>query len=88
LIRKYQHHHLSYRHRLCRNLFHNRSFLLTEYVGDFGYSHGMQLTSLYPGRRNAIDGYLVFEVPVSLTPENAYADIAFNGNIVEFWKLV
>jgi hypothetical protein len=60
----------------------------TEYVEDFGYSHGSQLAYLYPGRSNAIDGYLVFEVPASLTPEKAYAEIAFNGNTVGVWKLV
>jgi hypothetical protein len=60
----------------------------TEYVEDFGYSHGAQLAFLYPGRSNAIDGYLVFEVPASLTAEKAYAEIAFNGNTVGVWKLV
>jgi hypothetical protein len=30
----------------------------------------------------------VFEVPASLSPENAYAEIAFNGNTVGVWKLV
>jgi hypothetical protein len=60
----------------------------SEYVEDFGYSHGAQLAYLYPGRSNAIDGYLVFEVPASLTPEKAYAEIAFNGNTVGVWKLI
>ncbi len=60
----------------------------TEYVEDFGYSHGTQLAYLYPGKSNAIDGYLVFEVPASLTPEKAYAEIAFNGNTAGVWKLV
>lgn len=60
----------------------------SEYVEDFGYSHGAQLAYLYPGRSNAIDGYLVFEVPASLTAEKAYAEIAFNGNTVGVWKLV
>jgi hypothetical protein len=59
----------------------------SEYVEDFGYSHGMQLAYLYPGKSNAIDGYLVFEVPASLTPEKAYAEIVFNGNEAGVWKL-
>jgi hypothetical protein len=59
----------------------------SEYVEDFGYSHGSQLAYLYPGKSNAIDGYLVFEVPASLTPEKAYAEIVFNGNDVGVWKL-
>jgi len=48
----------------------------------------MQLTYVYPGRSNAIDGYLVFEVPALFTSEKAYAEIAFNGNIVRVWNLV
>jgi hypothetical protein len=59
----------------------------SEYVEDFGYSHGTQLAYLYPGKSNAIDGYLVFEVPASLTPEKAYAEIVFNGKEVGVWRL-
>jgi hypothetical protein len=59
----------------------------SEYVEDFGFSHGMELAYLYPGKSNAIDGYLVFEVPASFTPEKAYAEIVFNGNEVGVWKL-
>jgi hypothetical protein len=33
----------------------------TEYVEDYGYSHGSQLAYLYPGKSNAIDGYIVYE---------------------------
>ena len=62
-------------------------FFGSEYVEDFGYSHGMQLAYLYPGRSNAIDGYLVFEVPASFIPEKAYAEIVFNGKDVGVWKL-
>ncbi|MCJ7742902.1 MAG: hypothetical protein MUO95_09515, partial [Methanoregula sp.] len=58
----------------------------TEYVEDFGYSHGAQLAYLYPGKSTAIDGYLVFEVPVSHTPEKAYAEII--QRTVGVWKLV
>jgi len=59
----------------------------TEYVEDYGYSHGAQLAYLYPGKSNAIDGYLVYEVPSSLTPEKAYVEIPFNANTVGVWKL-
>jgi hypothetical protein len=59
----------------------------SEYVEDFGYSHGTELAYLYPGRSNAIDGYIVFEVPASLTPDKAYAKIEFNGYQVGVWKL-
>jgi hypothetical protein len=59
----------------------------SEYVEDFGYSNGTELSYLYPGKSNAIDGYLIFEVPASLTPEKAYAEIEFNGYQVGVWKL-
>lgn len=59
----------------------------SEYVEDFGYSHGMELAYLYPGRSNAIDGYIVFEVPASLALEKTYAKIEFNGYQVGVWKL-
>ena len=62
-------------------------FFGTEYMEDYGYSHGLQLACLYPKKSNAIDGYLVYEVPASLTPENAYAEIVLNGNEVGVWKL-
>ena len=59
----------------------------SEYVEDYGYSHGTQYAYLYPGKSNAIDGYLIFQVPASLTPDKAYAQIEFNGNEVGVWKL-
>jgi len=59
----------------------------SEYVEDFGYSHGDQAGFLYPGKSNAIDGYIVYEVPASLTPDKAYAQVAFNGNDVGVWRL-
>jgi hypothetical protein len=59
----------------------------SEYVEDFGYSHGMELAYLYPGKSNAIDGYIVFEVPASLTLEKTYTRIEFNGYQVGVWKL-
>ena len=59
----------------------------TEYVEDFGYSHGSQFAYLYPGKSNAIDGYLVYEVPASLSVEKAYVEIVFNGKTTGVWKL-
>jgi hypothetical protein len=59
----------------------------SEYAEDYGYSHGTQYAYLYPGKSNAIDGYLIFQVPTSLTPDKAYARIEFNGNEVGVWKL-
>ncbi|MDO9325722.1 MAG: zinc ribbon domain-containing protein [Methanoregula sp.] len=59
----------------------------SEYVEDYGYSHGTQYAFLYPGKSNAIDGYVIFQVPTSLTPDKAYAQIEFNGNEAGVWKL-
>ncbi|MFA4859433.1 zinc-ribbon domain-containing protein [Methanoregula sp.] len=59
----------------------------SEYVEDYGYSHGDQTAYLYPGKSNAIDGYIIYEVPESLTLDRAYARIAFNGADVGVWKL-
>lgn len=57
------------------------------YVEDFGYSHGGQLGFLYPGTSNALDGYLIYLVPDTLTPDQTYIQIAFNNNDTAVWKL-
>jgi hypothetical protein len=58
-----------------------------EYVEDYGYSHGTRLSYLYPGESNAIDGYLIYEVPKSLTADKAFVKIEFNAQEVGVWKL-
>ena len=58
-----------------------------EYVEDFGFSHGTELAYLYPGASNAVDGYIVYEVPQSLTPEETYVAITFNGQDQGVWNL-
>jgi hypothetical protein len=58
-----------------------------ERVEDFGYSHGTTQDFVYPGQGNAIDGYLIYEVPASLKPENTYAEIIFDGQDRAVWKL-
>lgn len=62
-------------------------FVGSEYVEDFGYSHGMQQAYLTPGESNAIDGYVVFEVPADLVPERTYVEIPFTNTDVGVWKL-
>jgi hypothetical protein len=59
----------------------------TELVSDYGYSHGEELGFVYPGESNALDGYLIYVVPASLTPDLAYVQIPFNGNDTGVWKL-
>jgi hypothetical protein len=59
----------------------------TEYVEDFGYSHGSQLACLYPGKSNTIDGYLVHKESASLSVEKACVEFVFNGKTTGVWKL-
>jgi hypothetical protein len=58
-----------------------------EYVEDFGFSHGTELAYLYPGSSNAVDGYIMYEVPKSLNPEETYVVIPFNGQDQGVWRL-
>jgi len=58
-----------------------------EYVEDFGYSHGTTADYLYPGESNSLDGYIIYVVPTSLTPEKTYVVIPFNGQDTGVWKL-
>jgi hypothetical protein len=58
-----------------------------EYAEDFGFSHGTELAYLYPGESNAVDGYIIYEVPQSLTPEKTYVVIPFNAQDQGVWKL-
>ena len=59
----------------------------TEYVEDFGYSHGQRLGYINPGVSNAVDGYIIYEVPGSLTPENTYLAIVMPESDIAIWKL-
>lgn len=58
-----------------------------EYAEDFGFSHGTELAYLYPGTSNAVDGYIVYQVPKSLVPEETSVLISFNAQDQGVWKL-
>ena len=58
-----------------------------ERVEDYGFSHGTTQDFVNPGQGNAIDGYLIYIVPASLTPENTYVEIVFDGQDRAVWKL-
>jgi hypothetical protein len=58
-----------------------------EYVEDYGYSHGTTANFVYPGTSNAIDGYLIYEVPASLTPDKTFVEIVFTDKERAVWKL-
>jgi hypothetical protein len=59
-----------------------------EFAEDFGYIHGNRPDFLYPGDSNAIDGYIIYEVPLSFAPDQAYVVIPFNGKDTGVWKFV
>jgi hypothetical protein len=59
----------------------------SEYVEDFGYSHGQKLGYITPGESNAVDGYLIYEVPATLTPQTSYLRIVLPGQDPAIWKL-
>lgn len=59
----------------------------SEYTKDIGYSHSMELIYQMPGESNAIEGDIIFEVPVSLTPDKTYGEIVFNSHESAVWHL-
>jgi hypothetical protein len=68
---------IQYRHQLIG----------AEYVTDYGFSNGQELAYLYPGKSNAVEGYLIYEVPASLSADKSFVEIAFNGKDRAVWKL-
>lgn len=59
----------------------------SEYVEDFGYSHGQKIGALTPGESNAVEGYIIYEVPASLTPDKAYVRIVLPDMEEATWVL-
>ena len=58
-----------------------------EYVEDYGYAHGTTSNFVYPGVSNSIDGYLIYEVPASLTPDKTFVEIVFTDKERAVWRL-
>ncbi|WAC04398.1 MAG: hypothetical protein OS112_07965 [Methanoregula sp.] len=58
-----------------------------KYVEDFGYRDGYEQAYVTPGISNAIDGYIIYEVPASLAPGNTYVEIGLNSQESAIWKL-
>jgi len=58
-----------------------------ERVEDYGYSHGTTQDFIYPGEGNAVDGYLIYQVPASLAPEDTWVEIVFDGQDRAVWRL-
>lgn len=59
----------------------------SELVEDYGYSHGQKLEYIAPGESNAVEGYIIYEVPASLTPEKAYVLIVLPDKNQAVWIL-
>ncbi|HVN73245.1 MAG TPA: hypothetical protein VMT44_01485 [Methanoregula sp.] len=59
----------------------------SEYTEDYGYSHGQKQDFINPGLSNAVEGYIFFEVPASLTPDTAFVSIVFPSSQTAVWKL-
>jgi hypothetical protein len=59
----------------------------SEFVEDYGLSHGTTSDFIYPGQSNAIDGYLIYEVPASVSPDQTWVEIQFDSDDAAVWKL-
>jgi hypothetical protein len=40
-----------------------------------------------PGESNRVEGFLLYEVPATLTPEHAYLEVTFSSKAAAVWKL-
>jgi hypothetical protein len=58
-----------------------------KYVEDFGFRDGYEQAYVNPGVSNAMDGYIIYEVPASLTPDTTYVEIGLNSQDSAIWKL-
>jgi hypothetical protein len=66
---------------------YSRKVYSSELVEDYGYSYGQQLAYINPGESNAVEGYIIYEVPASMTPETTYVTIALPDKSEAVWIL-
>ena len=59
----------------------------SELVEDYGYSHGQKLGYVIPGESNAVEGYIIYEVPASMTPDKTYVTVTLPDKSEAFWVL-
>jgi hypothetical protein len=64
-----------------------RKVYSSELVEDYGYSHGQKLGYVIPGESNAVEGYIIYEVPASMTPEKTYVAVTLPDKGEAFWVL-
>lgn len=58
-----------------------------EYIREYGFQGEQGGGFLWPGSSNAIHGYLVYEVPRDLRPEDTMVSIWFNNQSWATWRL-
>ena len=56
-------------------------------VKQFDYYYNDTGGWIDPGESNKIEGFLLYEVPASLTPDHAYLDVTFTSQAAAVWKL-
>jgi len=66
---------------------YSRKVYSSELVEDYGYSHGQRLAYINPGESNAVEGYIIYEVPVSATPEKTYVTMVLPDKNQAVWVL-
>jgi hypothetical protein len=59
----------------------------SELVEDYGYSHGQRLGYIMPGESNAVEGYIIYEVPASTALEKTYVTIVLPDQSKAVWVL-
>lgn len=59
----------------------------SELVEDYGYSHGQRLAYITPGESNAVEGYIIYEVPASMIPETTYVKAILPDKSEATWVL-
>jgi hypothetical protein len=64
-----------------------RKVYSSEQVEDYGYSHGQKLAYVLPGESNAVEGYIIYEVPASMTPEKTYVTVILPDKSDAVWVL-
>lgn len=66
---------------------YSRNVYSSEQAEDYGYSHGQKLAYVNPGESNAVEGYIVYEVPASVVPETTYVKIVMPDKTEGTWVL-
>jgi hypothetical protein len=66
---------------------YSRKVYSSEMVEDYGYSHGQKLAYINPGESNAVEGYIIYEVPASMKPDSTFVTISLPDQNKPVWVL-